>query len=78
MDDPFVHGIDDRLLVVIGPCSVHDPKAALDYAHHRADQRMQHDDALAIAMPSHFDARSQTANGSSMKDLRPRPPGIST
>ena len=58
MDDPFVHGIDDRLLVVIGPCSVHDPKAALDYAHPLADQRMQHDDALAIAMPSHFDARA--------------------
>ena len=25
-------GADDRLLVVTGPCSVHDPKAALDYA----------------------------------------------
>ena len=27
-----VHGEDDRLLVVVGPCSVHDPKAALEYA----------------------------------------------
>jgi 3-deoxy-7-phosphoheptulonate synthase len=26
-------GEDDRLIVVVGPCSVHDPKAALDYAH---------------------------------------------
>ncbi|MCK4587755.1 MAG: 3-deoxy-7-phosphoheptulonate synthase, partial [Gammaproteobacteria bacterium] len=25
-------GKDDRLLVVIGPCSIHDPKAALEYA----------------------------------------------
>ena len=24
---------DDRLLVVVGPCSVHDPEAALEYAH---------------------------------------------
>ena len=27
-----LHGEDDRLLVVIGPCSIHDTKAALDYA----------------------------------------------
>ena len=30
------NGDDDRLLVVVGPCSIHDPKAALDYA-----QRLQ-------------------------------------
>ena len=24
---------DDRLLVIVGPCSIHDPKAARDYAH---------------------------------------------
>ncbi|NUT51741.1 MAG: 3-deoxy-7-phosphoheptulonate synthase, partial [Saccharothrix sp.] len=29
-------GADDRLLVVVGPCSVHDPVAALDYAHRLA------------------------------------------
>lgn len=29
----ILHGKDDRLLVVIGPCSIHDPKAALEYAH---------------------------------------------
>lgn len=28
-----LYGQDDRLLVIVGPCSVHDPKAALDYAH---------------------------------------------
>ena len=28
----IIHGGDDRLLVVIGPCSIHDPKAALEYA----------------------------------------------
>lgn len=28
----ILHGKDDRLLVVIGPCSIHDPKAALEYA----------------------------------------------
>ena len=28
----IMHGKDDRLLVVIGPCSIHDPAAAIDYA----------------------------------------------
>ena len=28
----ILHGRDDRLAVVIGPCSIHDPKAAMDYA----------------------------------------------
>ena len=29
----IMHGQDDRLLVVIGPCSIHDPAAALEYGH---------------------------------------------
>ncbi|RXK53435.1 3-deoxy-7-phosphoheptulonate synthase [Oleiharenicola lentus] len=29
----ILHGRDDRLVAVVGPCSVHDPKAALEYAH---------------------------------------------
>jgi len=28
----IIHGADDRLLVIVGPCSIHDTKAALDYA----------------------------------------------
>jgi 3-deoxy-7-phosphoheptulonate synthase len=28
----ILHGRDDRLLVVVGPCSIHDPEAALEYA----------------------------------------------
>ena len=31
-----LHGKDPRLLVVVGPCSVHDPKAALEYARRLA------------------------------------------
>jgi 3-deoxy-7-phosphoheptulonate synthase len=27
-----LHGADDRLLIIVGPCSIHDPKAALEYA----------------------------------------------
>ena len=32
----ILHAADDRLLVIIGPCSIHDPKSALDYARRLA------------------------------------------
>src|SRR5512136_2943392 len=35
----ILQGRDDRLLVVIGPCSIHDPVAALDYARRLALER---------------------------------------
>ena len=28
----ILHGNEDRLVVVVGPCSIHDPKAAIEYA----------------------------------------------
>ena len=34
-----LHGRDQRLMVVVGPCSVHDPKAALEYATRLARSR---------------------------------------
>ena len=33
----ILDGTDDRLLVVVGPCSIHDPVAALDYAQRLAE-----------------------------------------
>ena len=35
----ILNGTDDRLLVVVGPCSVHDPLAAVDYANRLAGLR---------------------------------------
>jgi len=35
----ILHGTDDRLLVIVGPCSVHDPEAAVDYAQRLATLR---------------------------------------
>jgi 3-deoxy-7-phosphoheptulonate synthase len=29
--EQVISGVDDRLLVIVGPCSIHDPKAALEY-----------------------------------------------
>jgi 3-deoxy-7-phosphoheptulonate synthase len=51
----IVHGEDDRLLVVIGPCSVHDPRSALDYARRLVAQRESHADALEIVMRVYFE-----------------------
>jgi 3-deoxy-7-phosphoheptulonate synthase len=48
-------GVDDRLLVVIGPCSIHDPAAALDYAHRLKEQRTKYADTLEIVMRVYFE-----------------------
>ena len=51
----ILRGADDRLLVVVGPCSIHDYKAALDYATRLAAERdrLRHD--LAIVMRVYFE-----------------------
>jgi 3-deoxy-7-phosphoheptulonate synthase len=51
----ILRGKDDRLLVVVGPCSIHDPAAALDYARRLAAQREQAADTLEIVMRVYFE-----------------------
>ncbi len=51
----IVHGMDDRLLVVIGPCSIHDPKAAREYARRLADERARRLADLEIVMRVYFE-----------------------
>jgi 3-deoxy-7-phosphoheptulonate synthase len=51
----IMQGQDDRLLVVIGPCSIHDPTAALDYARRLKAERMRHADTLEIVMRVYFE-----------------------
>ena len=46
---------DDRLLVIIGPCSIHDPVAALDYAKKLLVQREKYKDTLEIVMRVYFE-----------------------
>ncbi|MFN9727683.1 3-deoxy-7-phosphoheptulonate synthase [Acidovorax sp.] len=48
-------GDDDRLLVVIGPCSIHDPVAALEYARKLRDVREHYKDTLEIVMRVYFE-----------------------
>src|SRR5699024_2315771 len=51
----ILHGEDDRLLVVIGPCSIHDPKAALEYARLLVKERARHAGELEIVMRVYFE-----------------------
>jgi 3-deoxy-7-phosphoheptulonate synthase len=51
----ILRGQSDRLLVVIGPCSIHDPGAAEEYARRLAEQRMAFQDDLEIVMRVYFE-----------------------
>lgn len=51
----ILHGTDDRLAVVIGPCSIHDPAAAIDYAKRLASVRERLSGELAIIMRVYFE-----------------------
>ncbi|HSN83040.1 MAG TPA: 3-deoxy-7-phosphoheptulonate synthase [Polyangiales bacterium] len=51
----IVHGKDDRLVVVVGPCSIHDPDAALDYAQRLKVLRDRHIGELLIVMRTYFE-----------------------
>lgn len=51
----ILHGMDDRLLVIIGPCSIHDPKAAIEYAKKLVEQRAKYKDDLEIVMRVYFE-----------------------
>jgi len=51
----ILHGQDDRMMVVIGPCSIHDTKAAMEYAHRLAAERERFAPELEIVMRVYFE-----------------------
>ncbi|CCF39425.1 phospho-2-dehydro-3-deoxyheptonate aldolase, partial [Colletotrichum higginsianum] len=53
----IVNGTDEkqRLLVIIGPCSIHDPKAALEYCDLLLQAKEKHKDELLIVMRSYLE-----------------------
>ena len=53
--EAILSGDDPRLLVIIGPCSLHDPQAALRYAEQLAPLRAQYADSLCIVMRAYFE-----------------------
>ena len=51
----ILHGKSDRLLVIIGPCSIHDPAAALAYAERLLGERQKHARDLEVVMRVYFE-----------------------
>ncbi|UKA58103.1 3-deoxy-7-phosphoheptulonate synthase [Arthrobacter sp. FW306-2-2C-D06B] len=51
----IMDGVDDRLLVIVGPCSIHDPKAGLEYARRLVGQAEKHKEDLLIVMRAYFE-----------------------
>jgi 3-deoxy-7-phosphoheptulonate synthase len=51
----IMQGHDDRMLVVIGPCSIHDPAAAIEYARRLKPLRDRYADTLEIVMRVYFE-----------------------
>ncbi len=51
----ILHGDDDRLLVIVGPCSIHDPTAALEYAERLRKVREELSEDLLIVMRVYFE-----------------------
>jgi len=51
----ILHGRDPRLVVISGPCSIHDPKAALEYAERLQKLAERYKDQLLIVMRSYFE-----------------------
>jgi 3-deoxy-7-phosphoheptulonate synthase len=53
--DDIIEGKDDRLLVVVGPCSIHDPEAAVDYATRLRELMDRYRSELSIVMRVYFE-----------------------
>tara|TARA_E500000178_G_C16906267_1_gene700417 strand:+ start:109 stop:1158 length:1050 start_codon:yes stop_codon:yes gene_type:complete len=51
----ILHGKDDRLFVVVGPCSIHDPESAIEYATKLAEQNSKLKENLLIIMRVYFE-----------------------
>lgn len=51
----IIAGKDSRLLVIVGPCSIHDPKSAIEYAGRLSEAARKFDDELCILMRVYFE-----------------------
>ena len=62
----ILHSQDDRVMVVVGPCSIHDPKAALEYARRLVEQRERFKGELEIVMRVYFEKPRTTVGWKGM------------
>ena len=66
MTHQILTGKDDRLLVVIGPCSIHDPKAAIEYANRLVKLREELSADLEVVMRVYFEKPRTTVGWKGM------------
>ncbi|MEB3271360.1 MAG: 3-deoxy-7-phosphoheptulonate synthase [Synechococcus sp.] len=62
----ILHGGDPRLLVIVGPCSVHDSRAALEYAEAIAQAQRRHHEDLEVVMRVYFEKPRTTVGWKGM------------
>ncbi len=53
--EQILAGEDDRLVLIVGPCSIHDPEAGMEYARRLAPLRERYRDELSIVMRVYFE-----------------------
>ena len=51
----ILHDKDDRVLVIVGPCSIHDPKSAIEYGKKLIEENIKFKDDLLIVMRVYFE-----------------------
>ena len=51
----ILHNKDDRLFVIVGPCSIHDPKSAIEYAEMLSNKNKNYNENLLIIMRVYFE-----------------------
>jgi 3-deoxy-7-phosphoheptulonate synthase len=61
--EKILNGEDRRLLVIIGPCSIHDLDAAMDYAKRLQALREKHQHRLEIVMRTYFEKPAPLSAG---------------
>lgn len=66
--EKILNGEDKRLLVIIGPCSIHDLTAAMEYATRLQSLRNQYQSRLEIVMRTYFENHERLSAG---KDSSP-------
>src|SRR4030095_13900490 len=59
----ILQGADHRMLVIVGPCSIHDPHAALEYATRLRALAADVDDALFLVMRAYFEKPRRPVGG---------------
>lgn len=62
----ILNGTDDRLLVITGPCSLHDPKSALEYGHRLSELSRQLDDKVFLVMRAYVEKPRTTVGWKGM------------